>query len=347
MKRHVSSLPPFAPDMSGAVSALFGMGGLIVICDAGGCTGNVCGFDEPRWFTRKSAIFSAGLRDMDAILGRDDQLVGKVQDAMKVIDAPFSVLVGTPVPAVIGTDFRALRKLLETKIHRPALTIETTGTQWYDVGEEKANLALFQTFATKAFPQKPESVGILGASPLDCSCLTIGETWKRHFRKEGIPTVVCYGMDDGLDAVKQASAIQRNLVVSPSGLPAARYLRETFGTPYDVGFPLCSDTLDQQLASLVGLRVLVIHQQVLANEIRNTIRKNGDADVTVASWFLLDDELKQDGDFMLHNEDEFAQIVQKEQYQAIVCDRALWRAIPSFDGILVDLPHFAVSGRLV
>ena len=73
-------LTPFAPDQSGAVSVLFELGGIVVICDAGGCTGNVCGFDEPRWFEQKSAIFSAGLRDMDAILGRDDRLVAKLAD---------------------------------------------------------------------------------------------------------------------------------------------------------------------------------------------------------------------------------------------------------------------------
>ncbi len=55
-------------DVPGAVSVLYELGGIVVICDAGGCTGNVCGFDEPRWFETRSAIFSAGLRDMDAIL---------------------------------------------------------------------------------------------------------------------------------------------------------------------------------------------------------------------------------------------------------------------------------------
>ncbi len=32
-------LTPFAPDQSGAVSVLYELGGIIVICDAGGCTG--------------------------------------------------------------------------------------------------------------------------------------------------------------------------------------------------------------------------------------------------------------------------------------------------------------------
>ncbi|HCI83425.1 MAG TPA: nitrogenase molybdenum-iron protein, partial [Lachnospiraceae bacterium] len=47
-------LTPFAPDQSGAESVLYELGGMIVILDAGGCAGNICGFDEPRWSSRKS-----------------------------------------------------------------------------------------------------------------------------------------------------------------------------------------------------------------------------------------------------------------------------------------------------
>ena len=92
-------LTPFAPDQSGAVSVLYELGGMLVICDAGGCTGNVCGFDEPRWFETRSAVFSAGLRDMDAILGRDDRLVAKLADAAEKLDVTFAAVIGTPVPA--------------------------------------------------------------------------------------------------------------------------------------------------------------------------------------------------------------------------------------------------------
>ena len=42
-------LTPFAPDQSGAVSVCYALGGMVVIVDAGGCAGNICGFDEPRW----------------------------------------------------------------------------------------------------------------------------------------------------------------------------------------------------------------------------------------------------------------------------------------------------------
>ena len=83
MKKLVKYLSPFAPDQSGACGVLYELGGLMVVCDAGGCAGNICGFDEPRWFTKRSAVFSAGLRDMDAILGRDDKLIKKLNDELE------------------------------------------------------------------------------------------------------------------------------------------------------------------------------------------------------------------------------------------------------------------------
>ena len=132
-------LTPFAPDQSGAVSVLYELGGIIVICDAGGCTGNVCGFDEPRWFERKSAVFSAGLRDMDAILGRDDRLVAKLVDAADKIDANFAAIVGTPVPAVIGTDYQALKECVK-KDRPPILAIDTDGMELYDKGGRKMRI---------------------------------------------------------------------------------------------------------------------------------------------------------------------------------------------------------------
>ena len=129
-------LTPFAPDQSGAVSVLYELGGILVICDAGGCVGNVCGFDEPRWFSRKSAIFSAGLRDMDAILGRDDRLVAKLTSAVEKLDVS---LQRSSVRRCRGDrhGLQALGRMTEKKTGLPVLTIDTNGMDLYDKGQEK------------------------------------------------------------------------------------------------------------------------------------------------------------------------------------------------------------------
>lgn len=85
MKGLFKWLPPFAPDYSGVCSVLFELGGIAVIHDGGGCTGNVCGYDEPRWYGSKSALFSSTFREVEAILGNDEIMLGKLTDAVSEI----------------------------------------------------------------------------------------------------------------------------------------------------------------------------------------------------------------------------------------------------------------------
>lgn len=365
-------LAPFAPDQSGASAVLSDLGGIVVICDAGGCAGNICGFDEPRWFTKKSAIFSAGLRDMDAILGRDDRLVEKLASAAEKIDAEFAAIIGTPVPAVIGTDYHALKRMAEKKINLPILTVDTAGMELYDVGEEKTWYSLFRTFAQEALPVEKGTIGIIGATPLEIHSMDAPKQWEQALKAEGWKQVYCYGMGAGIDLVKAASSVEKNLVMAPSGLKAARYLEEKFGTPYEITYPTAGKLLAEKLAvqglsvqDLEGKKILIMHQQVLANAIRREIRKGlgelADREsseqeeraeekqeilCTVATWFQLKKELREEQDMYLTEEDQFMELVQKEQYDVIIGDDILRNALPDFQGIYVNLPHFAVSGKV-
>lgn len=337
-------LTPFAPDQSGAVSVLYELGGILVICDAGGCTGNICGFDEPRWFSHKSGVFSAGLRDMDAILGRDDRLVEKLVDVAGKLDAAFGAVIGTPVPAVIGTDYQALKRMAEKRTKLPILTVDTTGMELYDAGEEKAYLELFRRFAREPQPTEPGRIGVLGVTPLDLSDLKAGEKLPALLKEQGWRQVDCYGMGAGLDRVMTAAGAEKNLVVSPAGLKAARYLEETFGTPYEVGNPLAAVLLPE--LDYTGKRVLAVHQQVTANSLREELQKRGSGEVTVATWFMKKSELAQPGDLALKEEDQFVQLAGQGEYDIIIGDGVLRRMIPGFSGLFVDAPHFAVSGTV-
>ena len=336
-------LTPFAPDQSGAVSVLYELGGIIVICDAGGCTGNVCGFDEPRWFERKSAVFSAGLRDMDAILGRDDRLVAKLVDAAEKVEAGFAAVIGTPVPAVIGTDYQALKRMCEKKTDLPVLAVNTDGMELYDGGERKAYLELFKVFAREKLPVETGRVGILGMTPQDVSDLKAADKLREKFKSQG-HQAVCYGMGDGLDEVKKASSVEKNIVVSPAALECARYLEKTFGTPYEVGYPLVEELVpDMEYA---GKKILIVQQQVMAGSIRAELRKRGgDGKITVASWFSMEKDLLEEGDVSLKDEDDYMELVKNGGYDVIFADPCMRRMTKDFSGVFVDAVHFAVSGK--
>ncbi len=340
-------LPPFAPDISGASSVLYEMGGILVICDAGGCTGNVCGFDEPRWFLKRSCIFSAGLRDMDAIFGRDDKLVEKLKEASCQIKAEFACVIGTPVPAVIGTDYHALRRMAEKKIQKPVLTIETTGMRQYDVGEEMAYLELFRAFAKEQKETMPGTIGVIGATPLSVSDLDFKKKLEKKYPDKKI---ACYGLGDGLDAVKNAASVEKNLVVSPSGLKAARDLGKRFGTPYEVCYPVAEDLLENISEEIINnaKKVLIVHQQVLANELRKNLKKcfPGIEEITVASFFQLKPTLKEEKDISLKQEDDLLRLAKEGGYTHVISDSML-KPMFAEEVSFIDIPHFACSGRMV
>lgn len=374
-------LTPFAPDQSGAVSVLYELGGMLVICDAGGCTGNVCGFDEPRWFETRSAVFSAGLRDMDAILGRDDRLVAKLADAAEKLDVTFAAVIGTPVPAVIGTDYRALERMLAKKTELPVLTVNTDGMELYDRGEEKAYLVLFGRFAGENVDVEPGNiektqtaescdgkrngknedvsvdiedrprVGIIGMTPQDVSDLKAADKIRKVYADQGL-RAVCYGMGDGLEEVKKASLTVKNVVVSPAALKAAQYLQKKFGTPYEIAYPLAPELVPEM--DYRGKKILIVQQQVIANAMRREIEKRtGEKEeITTATWFMRKEEILADlrvsaaDDISLKEEDDFISLVGKDGYDVIFADPCMERMIPEFEGIFIPLTHFAVSGKL-
>ena len=433
---------PFAPDQSGAVSVLYELGGMIIICDAGGCAGNICGFDEPRWLRSKSAVFSAGLRDMDAILGRDELLIEKITKASQKLDARFIAIVGTPVPATIATDYRALRRMAEKKTGLPVITVDTNGALWYDSGIEKAYAALFDRFtegigvssgrsgrinadradiaegsgeaSEGAGDQIRNSAGVIGVTPLDTGLIDAGSRIASILKKEGFETVICYGAEgnrisdsgekskaspgDGQrssfggipEDFALAGRMERNIVISPAGLRAARMLKERFGTPYECCDPLIDSDWELPAGITEAERVLVIHQQIRANTIRRKIREAAAAaadsetlnaiiertdagsetrnpaiaridspadtgrkdgrrcpDVTVATWFMLDDEISEAGDFRMKEESEFTELAAGGGYDVIIADPSFRKAAKGFKGIYIDLPHFAVSGKLI
>ena len=363
-------IAPFAPDQSGATAVFCELGGLVIILDAGGCAGNVCGFDEPRWFDSKSAIFSAGLRDMDAILGRDDKLVEKIAKACEKIDGNFVAVIGTPVPAVIGTDYSALKRMIEKKTGFPTVTVDTNGMELYDDGVKKASLELFRTFTGKnIFTRKdasgrqaeaqsdsdgstevlPGTLGIIGATPMDVVETAESDALARYYKEKGWQQVFSYGMGTGLADVEQAHRAEKNLVIAPAGLAAAKYLEKKYGTPYEAAYPLETipgfETLMEEVGKKERKKILIVHQQVLANSLREAIRENSEAEITVASWFMLEKELREEGDVHLKEEDQWMSLVRDGGYDLIIGESLFMRAVPEYAGDFLPLSHFAVSGK--
>ena len=141
MRGFYSILPTLSPDFSGVCSTLFELGGILAIHDAGGCTGTYTGYDEPRWFDQRSRVFTSNLDDAEAVFGDDSIFLNKLLSADEWLDSKFFALLGSPSPAVLGTDYRALAKLVENRTGKKAMSFPTKGT---DFTIAAFQLALFE-----------------------------------------------------------------------------------------------------------------------------------------------------------------------------------------------------------
>ncbi|MBQ7738942.1 MAG: hypothetical protein IJT59_04755 [Desulfovibrionaceae bacterium] len=239
-------LPSYAADTSGVASALYELGGLTVIHDASGCNSTYSTFDEPRWFTKESAIFISGLTEMEAILGQDERLINDVIAASQAIKPKFITLAGSPMPHLLGTDFKAIANIIEEKTSLPTINIPTNGINTYAQGLADAWRILMQKLQTAKTLKKTEkktktekpSINLLGTSPLDQSQELIASL-KDFIGKNdfNIQTNLSFDFQGKFQDLTRITLAKANLVLSASALPLAQWLYETFEQPYVVGWP--------------------------------------------------------------------------------------------------------------
>lgn len=237
MKQIQTFISTYTADVSGVCSALFELGGMTVMHDASGCNSTYNTHDEPRWYDMDSLVYISGLSELEAVMGDDEKLIADIADAARQLTPRFIALAGTPIPMITGCDLPAIAREVERRTQIPSFAVPSSGIGTYVSGAGQALRLYAGRFITKKAEKKKNAVNILGATPLDFSVNGCVQSMVRRLREAGFPVQSVFAMGSEISAIDEASAAEVNLVVSSVGLPAAQYLKETFGTPYVVGAP--------------------------------------------------------------------------------------------------------------
>jgi len=359
-------LPPFTGDYSGVCSALFDLNCVVIINDASCCTRNYVSYDEPRWTEARKSTFCSELRTMDAVMGNDEKVVKQTVEAAQKIKPDFVVMLGSPVPAIIGTDMTALAREIEARSGCPTLGFGTTGFSYYNKGISAATLALLERFTDRNLKTTADSVNILGLTPLDFSANDNHLIFKQFLEKSGLRVNGSFFMQTDLEQVRCAAAAAVNLVVSQSGYATARYLEEQYAMPYVVATPIgqqfsreISQTIKQTLQDkksriINGNRpretspsLLIVGDQVIANSLRAAIQRiHKSANITIASFFEIQPELSLPGDIFLKNERHLVELLRSGKYDSLLADTLITKLLAAASLKCHSLPHPAVSSYL-
>ena len=240
MRQAYRIIPIYTSDVSGVCSALYELGGMVVIHDPSGCNSTYNTHDEIRWYNQDSLIFISGLTEIDAVMGNDEKFLSDIKEAAGELHPKFIALVSSPIPFMNGTDFPALAKVLETETGIPAFAVPTNGMHDYVYGAGKALEEIARRFVPEQMEDRNGSertVNLLGATPLDFGPISKVEELKKNLEQYGWKVISTWAMEDSLEDLAQAGKAEMNLVMSSVGLRAAKMLKEKYGTPYVIGTP--------------------------------------------------------------------------------------------------------------
>ena len=341
MKQTSRIISTYSADTFGVCSALFELGGMVVMHDASGCNSTYTTHDEPRWFDMDSMVYISALTEMEAIMGDDEKLIGDIVSAAEELKPKFIAIVGTPIPTMVGFDFDAVACLIEERTGIPSFGFATTGMNTYVKGVSMAMETLAQHYVadTDKKTEKP-SMNILGLTPLDFSVNGQAESIIQWAQLQGYEVLSAWAMGSTLEDIVRAGEAHMNLVVSAGGLKAAKVLEKRFGTPYIVGVPM-DGTID--ISDLPGDEIVVVGEGVYSLSLACALERYLNRGVRVICTTGGDGKILRTKDLMLRDEVEIEIALQSAEM--IIAD-PLYQPICPQRARFVPLPAEAFSGRI-
>ena len=380
MKQIASRISIYSADAFGICSALYELGGLCVMHDASGCNSTYNTHDEPRWYDFDSMVYISGLSEMEAIMGDDQKFIDDIVYTAKELSPNFIAMAGTPIPTMIGTDFKAIANIIEKETNIPTFGFDTTGMHSYVSGAYKAFEALAKRFLKRndkeSRGEKKESidkesreakntiikVNILGATPLDFSINKSVEAMVDLLKENNFEVISTWAMGSSLEYIKNAGDADVNLVVSYSGMGAAKYMYENLNIPYVIGTPFGKEFANKVIEDLKEVKstkenkisydnrkidknaeITIVGESIMSESLAYAISKEKNKTVNVISSLETDEKLLLEGDKIAMFEDDIEKCLKNSK--TIIAD-PLFRPICPIDSNFISLPHEAFSGRI-
>ena len=240
MKQITWRIATHSADVFGVCSALFELGGMVVMHDPSGCNSTYTTHDEPRWYDTDSQIYISGLTEKEALFGDTQRLYDDVAATIKIQQPRFVCLIPSQMSAMLGLDLRSVAAKLAQNFRIPTFTLPTNSVHYYSQGVYWAMEAVAQRFVDAppkngATPNRRQ-VNLLGFTPLDFAlhdpteCIAL-------LAQNGVQVNTAWLMGAKLADLCRASEATANIAVSYGGLGAARVMQEKFGVPFVVGVP--------------------------------------------------------------------------------------------------------------
>lgn len=347
-------LPPLMADNFGFIEIMNNTDGMGIIDDCSEYRTSA----ERRRGRRKTGepemrVVHTEISSEDVVTGTGQKVLDAFQEYQRDFSPAFVLLSAGPCSAMIGTDLEEIAENIEQNSGIKTAAVKLSGHKAYDAGISETLLALVRLL-TRPADVRQNSINILGANTLDWQEENTASLCRWIVEKGFCVTANLGGIERAENIAKAAEA-SVNLVVTASGLAAAKYLKKEYGTPYIVMAPFGKTWTARMLAALQNKKqpesspqpenqqpkVLIIGEQLMGNAIRETLLcdyKMGN--IQVCSFYTLEKDLAQPGDRRIRSEQEAEKLLREGGFDLIMADPLL-RCFAPENSMWIDLPHKA------
>lgn len=353
MRKLWKILPPLMADNFGFIETIRQTDGVGIIDDCGEYR-----LGRERRGGPDIRVCHTKIASEDVVSGTRQKVLDTFEELQQRYHASFVLLSAGPCSAMIGTDLDEAAEQITKESGLPAIAVKLSGHKTYDEGISETLYGMASLLCEEQ-GTIPGSVNLLGANTFDLQT-EMPEQIRGWFEAQGIHVIANFGGKETAENIKKAPAAAMNVVLTVSGLKAAKYLYQQFGTPYLAMAPFgkkwCELLLEgiqnkeqpKAHASMVGdAQVLIIGEQLMANAIRETLtREYGMERVQVATFYKLARELAEPQDVRIRDEEEAQELLGKSCFRLVIADPLLRLLAPN-EVKWVDLPHnvFSLYGK--
>lgn len=359
-------VPTYSSDEFGACSALYELGGMVVMHDASGCNSTYTTHDEPRWYDYPSMIYISAISEMEAIMGDDDKLIRDIEEAAEELKPNFIAIIGAPIPYMTGIDLEAIASILEQRLGIPAFGIRANGMNDYTAGIEMALASLTDRITGSSVDAKGDKdrpkTNILGLTPLDYPAKTTLSSFEGWLDECGLATGCTFTMNSSIEEINSSKDADVNLVVSSGAIKTARSMKERFGIPYVIGAPFgrgyagelgqmlkaaaSGEALDLEYeASAHSGEAVIIGEAVTSVSLARALEKDLGIKASVIAAVSGGKEVLRSCDIEALSEDAVMAAMEEIRPKLVIAD-PFYQAVVREDVSFTALPHEAFSGRV-
>ena len=200
------------------------------------------------------------------------------------------------------------------------------------------------------------------ATPLDFSINNSNKSTVDLLKENDFDVISTWAMGSTLEDIKNAVNTDVNLVISYSGMGAAKYMYEKFNIPYIVGTPFGKEFAKKIVADLKEAiitkenkisyinrkidknpQITIVGESIMSESLAYAISTEKNKTVNVISTLETDKNLLLEGDKLKIYEDD----IEKElKNSKIIIADPLYIPICPLDSNFISLPHEGFSGRI-